>query len=173
MTQPPLTLRPLENSDESAFNKAVEDFKLVDPHFEFGVFYSEYEDFPSYVSDLSDWSKGKRLKAGHVPSTFLIALVEEEIVGRVSIRHELNDFLRTINGHIGYGVCPKFRKLGYAKEILRQSLIYCKGLGIDKVMLTCDDENIGSIKTIESQGGVLEERFIYEGKLKRRYWIST
>jgi len=98
------------------------------------------------------------------------------IVGRAAIRHELNDFLLRVGGHIGYAVVPEFRRRGYATTILRRSLeIARQRLGISPVLVTCDDDNVGSIRTIEKNGGVLEN--IVTGpdleKPKRRYWIYS
>ena len=64
---------------------------------------------------------------GHVPSTFLVADVGGVIVGRTSIRHELNEFLAREGGHIGYGVLAEHRRRGYATEILRHSLVVARG----------------------------------------------
>jgi len=58
----------------------------------------------------------------HVPSTFLFAFDASRIIGRVSIRHELNEFLLRVGGHIGYVVVPEFRRQGYATAILHQLL---------------------------------------------------
>jgi predicted acetyltransferase len=97
------------------------------------------------------------------------------IVGRVAIRHSLNAFLARVRGHIGYVVVPEFRRRGYATIILHLSVqIALKKLGISRVLLTCDDDNIGSIRTIEN-GGILEN--VVSGpdldKPKRRYWIEA
>jgi predicted acetyltransferase len=99
--------------------------------------------------------------------------VDGKIVGRGNIRHELNDFLRQFGGHIGYGVLPQYRRRGYATEILRQAIPLAHKLGIKPILVTCDDNNVGSIKTIENCGGVLENA-VPQGEnkpLKRRYWI--
>lgn len=113
---------------------------------------------------------------GHVPCTFLMAFDEKnEIVGRTSIRHELTDFLLREAGHIGYGVMPEHRRQGHATAILKQSLEYCKNkLGLNRVLVTCDDDNVGSWKTIEANGGTLENTVTRsDGKtLCRRYWID-
>jgi len=103
-----------------------------------------------------------------------MAFVGDRIVGRTSIRHRLNDFLRETGGHIGYAVVPEFRRRGYATEILRQSLVIARDqIGLDRVLVTCDDENVGSIRTIEKNGGALDD--VRSGpndpKPKRRYWI--
>ena len=94
-------------------------------------------------------------------------------MGRVSIRHELNDFLAAYAGHIGYAVRPQWRRRGFATEILRQALIIVRAHGVDRVLVTCDEDNLASARAIERQGGVLEDtRVDPDGILKRRYWID-
>ena len=88
----------------------------------------------------------------------------------------LNDALLRIGGHIGYVVVPEFRRQGHATAILHLALQFAHDtLGLDLVLLTCDDDNIGSIKTIEKNGGVLEDVVSGPdlGKPKRRYWMDT
>ena len=60
--------------------------------------------FTDYIEVLAAQARGERLEAGHVPATFLFAFANGRIVGRVSIRHRLNDFLLRVGGHIGYVV---------------------------------------------------------------------
>ena len=104
-----------------------------------------------------------------VPSTFLVADVGGEVVGRTSIRHELNDYLAALGGHIGSAVRPAYRGRGHAREILRQSLVIARAEG---VLVTCDDDNIASRRTIERVGGVLDDvRAVPGAPLKRRYGI--
>jgi len=110
----------------------------------------------SYLQMLADCRAGVNLPERHVPSTFLVADVDGQIVGRVSIRHHLNEFLRVEGGHIGYCVLPGFRRRGYATEILRQALIVARWIGIGRVLVTCDDDNAASIAVIESNGGKLD-----------------
>ena len=49
-------------------------------------------------------------------------------------------------------------------------------LGLNKVLLTCNDDNIGSYRVIEKNGGVLQDKIKnhINGKeqLSRRYWIT-
>ena len=129
-----------------------------------------------WLNVLGERRRGENLPPGHMPSTFLLAFVGERIVGRVSLRHALNPFLERVGGHIGYVVVPEFRRRGYATEILRQALrIAGHDFGIRRVLVTCDDDNVGSIKTIEKNGGVLEN--VVDGPdlgtPKRRYWITA
>lgn len=87
----------------------------------------------------------------------------------------MNEFLSQIGGHIGYGVRPGQRQRGYATEMLRQALPICVGIGIGQALVTCDTDNIGSIKVIERCGGVFESvTRLPELKVqKRRYWLKT
>ena len=139
-------------------------------------YYEEGMPLTRYLELLSAHARGDGLPPNHVPSTFLFAFVASRIVGRVAIRHELNEFLLRVGGHIGYVVVPEFRRRGNATAILRQSIqIAHDRFGIDRVLVTCDDDNVGSIRTIEKNGGVLEN--IITGpdldQPKRRYWIDA
>jgi predicted acetyltransferase len=137
--------------------------------------YEEGMPFGKYLEVLGDHARGENLPPKHVPSTFLFAFAETRIVGRVSIRHSLNDQLRQVGGHIGYVVVPEFRRRGYATMMLRQAIQIARGLGIDRILVTCDDDNIGSIRTIEKNGGVLDSIIVvpHLAKPKRRYWIEA
>lgn len=132
--------------------------------------------FRRYLSMLEEHERGVNLPPNHVPSTFLFAVEGQRIVGRVSIRHRLNDVLFRVGGHIGYVVVPEFRRQGYATEMLRLALrVAHEKLGIGRVLVTCDDDNIGSIRAIERNGGVLEGVIDGPGldRPKRRYWFET
>jgi len=131
--------------------------------------------FRRYLEVLAEQERGENLPANHVPSTFLFAFAGTSIVGRVAIRHSLNPDLERVGGHIGYVVVPEYRRQGYATAILRQSLrIARQKLGLTRVLVTCDDDNVGSIKTIENNGGVLENIVSGPGgdSPMRRYWIA-
>jgi predicted acetyltransferase len=93
----------------------------------------------------------------------------EEYVGRMSIRHELNDWLRELGGHIGYDVRRSRRGEGHATAMLAAALPIAHDLGVDPALLTCDDDNVASRIVIERNGGVLED----QRKRKLRYWVPT
>lgn len=106
---------------------------------------------------------------GIVPMTTLWWVEGDEYLGRLSIRHELTDWLLQFGGHIGYVVRPSARRQGHASAMLAASLPIARGLGIDPALLTCDDTNAGSRRVIESNGGVFEDQ--REDKL--RFWVPT
>jgi predicted acetyltransferase len=169
-----LTLRRPGEDEEEEFLRA---HRATSPEFPaFVHYYEEGMPFRRYLEVLADQERGVNLPPGRVPTTFLFAFAQNRIVGRTSIRHRLNDFLARVGGHIGYAVVPEFRRRGYATAILRMSLqIAREKHGIRRILVTCDDDNIASIRTIEKNGGVLEN--VIEGpdlpKPKRRYWIDN
>jgi len=96
------------------------------------------------------------------------------VLGFLQVRHEFNDYLSQFGGHIGYSVRPTERRKGYAKEMLKMALPYCQEIGLDRVLITCIDGNIGSEKTILANGGVYEST-VYEPNEKeylKRFWIT-
>ncbi|AKU95114.1 Acetyltransferase [Labilithrix luteola] len=129
------------------------------------------QDFPAFVAKkLAD---SNRRTENFVPATHLWAVAEEQFVGRISIRHELNEALRVEGGHIGYDTVPSFRGRGIATEMLRQALPVARTLGLTAVLLTCDDTNAASIHIIERNGGTLRETKVLNSNRppKRYYWI--
>jgi len=120
--------------------------------------------------------KAETTPAPLVPATQFIAVRESDnrIVGMLQVRHYFNDNLREWGGHIGYSVRPSERRKGYAKEMLRRSLDFCRSLGLDKVLVTCLEDNEGSRKTIVANGGVFERTtFEPEDQVTlERYWIT-
>ncbi|HWK79000.1 MULTISPECIES: GNAT family N-acetyltransferase [unclassified Microbacterium] len=98
-----------------------------------------------------------------------------DVIGFVSLRHELNEWLRHFGGHIGYSVRPTRRRQGYAHAGLALAMDRARELGLESVMLTCDDDNPGSYRTIEGAGGVLQDVVdaAEQGHPRlRRYWIE-
>jgi predicted acetyltransferase len=114
------------------------------------------------------------LPKGWVPATQFWLIDKNEYIGNVIIRHQLNDTLMHIGGHIGYSIRPTKRKMGYGTSILKLSLSEARKLGIDKALVTCDETNLGSKKIIEKNGGILEniEEGIKGKPRKLRYWIA-
>jgi predicted acetyltransferase len=96
----------------------------------------------------------------------------ERYLGAISLRHSLNDNLREVGGHIGYGVRPSERRRGLAGWALAETLDRARGLGLDRVLITCLVTNVASARTIEGAGGVFEDVRSHAGEPYRRYWIA-
>jgi len=94
------------------------------------------------------------------------------IVGALNLWHRLNDHLRRVGGHIGYGVRPSARRQGHAAAMLAAALPHARELGLTRVLVTCDQTNTGSARTILKNGGVLENEVADGDKTMRRYWIK-
>lgn len=165
-------LRPLRLDDEAAV-RAAHDAMRAD-RFPFALGLDEAESWRGYVAGLERQARGLDVPVGRVPATFLVAEAGGEIVGRSSIRHELNGFLRREGGHIGYGVLAAHRRRGYATEILRQSLVVARRVGVDDVLVICDEDNVGSRTVIERCGGRFDAVVTGEaGTPLRHYWFEA
>lgn len=167
-----LQLRPLGPGDEDAFRQAQEAMERED--FSFGFDYDEGMPWDDYVDRLAAQREGVGLAQGRVRAATLVADVDGVLVGRTSIRFELNAWLAEVGGHIGYCVLPQHRRRGHATEVLRQSLVVARDAGIPRVLLTCDEDNVGSRLVIERCGGIFERHAHNpDGPRKRRYWVPT
>jgi len=139
--------------------------------FYFATGIREVDTWQDYLSRADRYQYGP--KAPWVPASFLVAEVEGRIVGRASIRFEMDPSLAHDGGHIGYGVIPSERRKGYATEILIQSLDIVFRAGIQRVLVTCTVDNESSMRVIQRCGGVLESVVESpEGELVRRFWIE-
>lgn len=141
-------------------------------------------DWTGFLDSVRQQHEGTDLPAGWLPADFLLAEISDQdtvesadptIIGRASIRYGLTENLLNYDGHIGYAVAPEFRRRGFATEILRQSLVLLANRGIHRVLVTCDDDNVGSAAVIEANGGILEDLRFKPGDSvpTRRYWITN
>lgn len=130
----------------------------------------DYHNFAFYCNNL----EVKDAHDGLVPDSTFFCLDEERnlIVGAVNIRHYLNEALQLNGGHIGDGVRPSERRKGIATKMIALALDECRKLGIEKVLMVCDKDNIGSAKSIQKNGGILENEIETNGIIEQRYWIE-
>lgn len=130
--------------------------------------------FDNFVERELSHARGENLSPGYVPHTDYWLIDSDEFIGRVTVRHRLTERLEKFDGHIGYDIRPSKRQQGYGTEILELVLPKVKGLGIERVLITCRESNIASRKIIEKNGGVLEN-IVHDteaGVDKFRFWIN-
>lgn len=139
------------------------------PH---AIFKNDYRNFKNYLKNLETLIPTK----DRVPESVFFLYDEDrnKLIGAITIRHYLNDFLLKECGHIGDGIRPSERRKGYATLMIKLALRECKKIGLQKVLMVCDKDNIGSSKSIIKNGGILENEIINsKGKIICRYWVNT
>jgi predicted acetyltransferase len=165
-----LRIRPFTLDDEAASLAAEEAF--VGSGFSFLIWHEPEMPWSTYVAQMATMESGEGLPAGKVRAANWVADVDGVLVGTISVRFALNDFLATRGGHIGYAVHPEHRRRGYATEMLRLGIDLARSQGVGDLLVTCNDDNVGSAAVIERCGGVLESvRHDDQGVPFRRYWF--
>lgn len=131
---------------------------------------NDYHDFDYYLKNLEI----KEETEDRVPDStyFCLDMQRNIFVGAINIRHYLNEKLLQVGGHIADGIRPSERRKGYATAMIGLGLEECRKLGITKVLMVCDKDNIGSAKSIVNNGGVLENEVEEDGVIEQRYWIT-
>ena len=132
------------------------------------------------MSDWYDWICKAEHKAtcpaGWVPDTQYICVRTQDgcIVGMLDIRHKLNEACLNLFGNIGYSVRPSERRKGYASAMLAMAKDICRNMGMEKILVSCHKENTASARTIQKNGGVLENEVVdhRNGEVLQRYWIK-
>ena len=149
---PPLLLRDLVLADEAAAIRAHR--ALEADGFPFLFDYTPGDDFAAYVRRTDALNRGDGpWSAGGVHGCFLVGDAGGELVGRLSIRYALNDYLSRYGGHIGYCTVPTHRRRGYATRLLEAGVERLRARGTRPILLTCDEDNLASRTVIERVGG--------------------
>jgi len=137
----------------------------------------EYENYEDWLQKLENDLDFDNIKPGRVPAStyFLLRKTDDKILGIINIRYYLNEYLENYGGHIGYSIRATERGKGYGPKQLLLGLEKCLEIPIDKVLITCRENNCGSEKVIKSCGGIYEDtRFSKEENDNfKRYWIET
>jgi predicted acetyltransferase len=141
-----------------------------------------FADFVEDLLHLADESRVRRM--GYRDCVFWL-LDEGRYVGQTSIRPELGTpYLITYGGHIGYSIRPSHRRQGYGQRILQLALEKCTTMDLERVLVTCDEDNIASRRIIESNDGVFESGMVMDAIVARaegrsgeeirklRYWFE-
>lgn len=127
-----------------------------------------HEKFPKYLKEKYNEDLGINLKKGRVPQTTYWLYANEIPCGMIVVRRGINEPLLKRGGHIGYYIKKNYRRKGYGEKMLSLCLDLLQKEGLNKVLITCNVDNIGSQKVIENNMGILEN--IVDGS--RRYWIN-
>jgi predicted acetyltransferase len=158
-------LRELSLLDQFVFERSLNEWDDF-PGFSIAYEFFKERNFQDYLNFLQSFAHES------IPTKVFFAFHDDKIIGKVNIRHKLNPQFESTDGHIGYGVNPAYRGLGYGTQMLQLSLEICRDLGLEKVLLICDEANIASIKVIVKNGGILEESLDQSRGKKKRFWIK-
>jgi predicted acetyltransferase len=170
MEEPGTTLVPaLSDLREEFWDMACEWLAADDPRYRGGL-----DNFEGYMAQIERFRRGIGLQARFVPSSEFWLVKGRRILGRISVRHRLNANLEIEGGHIGYDVRPSERRKGYGTLMLKLALEEARKIGLKRVLITCDTDNIASAKIIEKNGGIFEGHQIspMSGKQLNQYWIE-
>lgn len=159
---------------KSGFLAMAEEFKAEGRDTIDGIGSIETDDFDASVQRAKDHVCGIGLPEGWVPFNTYWLVCKNRIIGTCELRHRLTEALRKCGGHSGYSVRPSERRKGYGTGMLGLVLQKAKALGIERVLVTCSDDNIASARVIEKNGGKLADKIPSEHRdaPTRRYWIE-
>jgi predicted acetyltransferase len=150
-----------EPGDDSALARDIEEFSSV---------WRSRDGFARFIASLHEQGDtGVPPPKNWVHSSTCWWVDGSTYLGSIRIRHTLTPYLFEVGGHIGYDIAPAHRMKGHGTAMLRAALPIAARLGVDKALVTCDTDNVGSRRIIESCGGVFEDE--RHGKL--RYWVAT
>jgi predicted acetyltransferase len=149
------------------------EFRAASEPFVHGQLADAEADFAGLVRRWADQARGVGLPEGWVPASTFWYVRDERILGTIRLRHRLNDALTHEGGHIGFDVRPTERRRGVATRMLASVLDRARELGLTGVLITCDSDNLGSVRAIQRNGGVLRNAVFsqHSGKRVQRYWI--
>ena len=129
-----------------------------------------------WLAEVGKYTNPETVPEGRVPATqfILVRKSDGKVLGMLQVRHYFNDYLEKYGGHIGYSVRPSERRKGYAKYMLRQGLCFCREIGLERVLISCWEDNEASRRTILANGGVYENTVLEPERQRflQRYWIT-
>lgn len=164
-----IEFRKLTIKDKIAFEEYMREWNNPEEIVPTATNYSRYSSFEDMIEKLDmressqDW----------VNNTTFFYFIDGVIIGAANIRHKLTKDLLNTGGHIGYGVARSYRGQGYATKILQESLVFARSIGIEKALITCDEDNIASSRVIIKNGGLEDKPYLQSDGIKsRRFWID-
>jgi predicted acetyltransferase len=159
---------------EEAFNEMLAEFEKAKERVYPRTLRPKGMDYISLLRKLEAYRNSETCPAQFVPSdTYFLVNKYNKLLGAITIRHYLNEELLKFDGNIGYGIRPTERGKGYAKTMLKMAFEVCENMGMKRILVTCNKDNIASAKTIIANGGIFENEMIEEnGTVIERYWIE-
>jgi predicted acetyltransferase len=132
----------------------------------------ESDGFDAFVASVRRLENPANVPPEFVQQTTWWLVERDTYLGRISIRHALNDSLLFEGGNIGYDLRPSARGRGLGTLQLALALPKAREIGLTRALLTCDWDNVRSARVIEANGGVLQDTVPVPGKdrINRRYW---
>lgn len=160
--------------DKEQLFDMINEINEYDADFEGFDVIKSIEDYNLFLTELEKWKHQERISPNCSPQTTFGVFDDKKLIGGFVLRHTLKGALINHGGNIGYFVRPSKRNMGYGKILLKLALEKARGIGLKKVLVTCRNDNIGSTKVIESNGGKYENDYYDKslGKTYRRYWIE-
>lgn len=156
MSQEQPQLVELTEDMQEAFMDFMADFAAAGEAYRGDYWLKAREDYAGFVRMVRRRCEGRDLPDGHVPESMYVLVRGRTVLGGIHLRHELTEALRDHGGHIGYAVRPSHRRKGHGTRMLKLVLAEARRRGLQRVLLTCDSDNVASVRVIESNGGRLE-----------------
>lgn len=144
-----LHLEAVEASHREAFQEMAREFRAEGDE----RFAEVLDDWETHLQDVARFAQGTDLPAECMPQSSFLAFAGEELVGGIRVRHRCIEVLERDGGNIGYEVRPSARGRGHAHRILALALVEARRLGLPRVLLTAQTDNLASIRTIQRAGG--------------------
>ncbi|WP_420494118.1 GNAT family N-acetyltransferase [Macrococcus psychrotolerans] len=165
-----IEFRKLTIKDKIVFEEYMREWSDLEEIIPTATNYKRYSSFEDMIEIFEMRESGQEW----VKNTTFFYFIDGVIIGAANIRHTLTKDLLNTGGHIGYGVGRSYRGQGYATKILQKSLAFARSIGIEKALITCDEDNIASSRVIIKNGG-LEDKPYYQsnGVKSRRFWIDV
>lgn len=164
-----MELRRPTLADKDTVTEMMAEFEKANSAHDGGFWDAENFDYEDWIAGNADAEMGFNIPEGWVPAVQFVGFEDEKAVGFLNLRLRLSDYLLQQGGHIGYSVRPSERGKGYAKDMLAQGVCAAISKNIQRILVTCSEENPASRAVILANGGVLED--VREGT--ERYWIEV
>ena len=171
-----LTLRRVLPSDLPAIGEYRADFLEKGGSMDGCSNLRRYENMSDWFTHIQEAEHGETCAPGWVPDTQLVCVRNSDglIVGLLDIRHVLNADCLNLYGNIGYSIRHSQRRKGYSTQMLALAKDICRSMGMEKILVCCYRDNPASAKTIQHNGGILENEVTdsRNGRTLQRYWIT-